>query len=136
MSTAAIDLANIPTDDLIGELIARRSRIDTALESARVWDTRQSPAIAHAAAAWGLSTGSLFRKTRQIKTVYARHMAMAILREDAFTVTEIAGIFGMDPSSVTFALRRHKENLECDPDYVRRWELAKSQQPERSAPDA
>lgn len=116
------DLSTISDDDLIAELTARRARIDHALESARQWETRHGKLVAQAAAAFGLSAGSLFTKTRKINIVDARTTAFALLRADGASNADIAGIFGMDVSSVPHALRRHQNLLEADPRYRRRWE--------------
>lgn len=127
-------ISQLPTDDLVAELIRRRTAIDDALESAHVWETRQSRILAVCASAWGLTPGRIFTRSRTARVVNARRMSGALLCAQGFTHAEIAGLFGMDVSSITTTARRHRENLEADAEYTRRWHLVNDQLAETPTP--
>jgi chromosomal replication initiation ATPase DnaA len=121
-------LKRVPCHLLIAELERRRTEIDSALESRAAWTEREQPLLQAVAAEWGLSAGSLFRRTRQLRVTEARQACMVILREKGATLQDIAHLFGMDHSTVLHACKSHERRM-TDGHFAMKFHAALSQIP-------
>lgn len=136
-TTQHTNLSEVETDDLIAELLERRKRIDSALETNEIWRTRHSPVLEAAANAFGFSVGSLFLKNRTPRLCRARWIAIKLLETAGYGTSDIANIFGIAPATVTHGLRKFDELHESDPVFATRYSrvtAALNNQPEAETP--
>lgn len=125
-SKLAAILEHVPLERLIAELERRRQAIDTALEARLAWEPRGQALLAAAAAQWGLSSGSLFRRSRRAPVVAARQAAMTLLRESGMSYPEIAAVFQMDHGTVIHAVKCVADWEHHHKEYWRRFLAARS----------
>jgi predicted XRE-type DNA-binding protein len=77
----------------------------------------------------GVSLEELRSGSRQRRLVDARSLAAALLMQQRFTrQQDVAELFGISQSAVSQLLSRHKDLMEVDAGYRRKWSLVSSQQ--------
>jgi chromosomal replication initiation ATPase DnaA len=124
-----IDLATIPTSELLEELKARQAELRrelTELEDAMtlrpvVCQVQAERIVAKAAPIWGIVAGRIYHQTRQAKIAEARQAVMFVLRNRYhYTFQEIGEALHRDHGTIIHGCNAIHDRMANEPDLANR----------------